>query len=157
MLQSLVAPVTITAASIWMFSSFCLSYNEQLSQTTLLYSRSGRLKAMYSFSSALRSITFSALIMLSRCNAFLEISSICICHFAFSENIIPKCLWLVTSFILILFKNKGGWLIVLVLVDTHNVSVLFGVKSTKHCFDQLWILLSRSSRYEPLKWDCQDK
>ena len=41
--QDLVAPVTIIAASIWIFSSSFFSYCVQLSQTISAYSKIGRM------------------------------------------------------------------------------------------------------------------
>ena len=49
MLQYLVAPVTILAASLCTASISCFKVSVQLSQTTSEYSKRGRIKEKYTF------------------------------------------------------------------------------------------------------------
>jgi hypothetical protein len=51
----------------------------------------------------------------------------------------PKCLWFSTNFAFSLLKTIQG-LLAAWLVDTIMHSVFFGLKSTIHSFDQLYIL-----------------
>ena len=93
MLQSFVAPVIILGAS-WCIRSNCfLDSFVQLSHTESLYSSSGRINAMYIFSSTfLYILNLIALIRLSLVHAVLVVFLICSVHVHELEKLRPKCL-----------------------------------------------------------------
>ena len=98
MLQSLVAPETILADSVWIASSCFFDADEQLYHKESIYSSNGRLIEIYNFSSAfLLTLNFRALKRLSLVQAFRDILLTCSFHVQVLENVRPKCLWLVVS------------------------------------------------------------
>ena len=73
-LQSLVVPVLILAASLWIDWSCCLFSAEQLSQTTSQYSSKGRIKLTYSCSNDFQlTLNFSVLMRFNRTQALVHL------------------------------------------------------------------------------------
>ena len=74
MLQSLAAPETILADSVWIASNCFFDSDVQLSRTESLYSSNGRMNEIYNFSSGfLLTLNFRALKRLSLVQAFRDI------------------------------------------------------------------------------------
>ena len=91
-LQSLVAPLTILAASLCKDSNCDLHWFEQLSQTELLYSSSGSINAKWIRSTAFRCIQNFNARRFIRVHASLEIRLICSIQSSVLEKVIPRCL-----------------------------------------------------------------
>ena len=77
MLHNFVAPVTICAASTWTASSSFFYSREQLSQTTSLYIKRGRIYAKYIFKDFLKTLYLRALNRSSLDQDFSEIDLTC--------------------------------------------------------------------------------
>ena len=60
---------------------------------------------------------------------------ICSCHLPSLLSVSPKCLWWLTNVTFVLLKTNEGLGIFFLSVN-RIASVLFGLKSTNHCFDQ---------------------
>ena len=139
--HDLVAPVTIIAASIWIFSSSFFSYCVQLSQIISAYSKIGRINEKYMVCKVERSSWyFNFRSMLILFHALGDISLKCSCqeHVLLKTN--PRCLWEMTFFISVSFMYKGGWAGGTAFLDIINSSVLFGLKFTNQVWDHKWIL-----------------
>ena len=139
--HDLVAPVTIKAASIWIFSKSFFSYWVQLSLTTSAYSNIGLINVKYIvWSVFLSNWNLSIRRRFTLFHALKAISCTCSCqeHDLFKIN--PKCLWLSTFLIWVLSIYKGGWAGGTVFREIISSSVLLGLKLTNHCFDHSCIL-----------------
>ena len=144
MLPSFVIPVIILVAS-WCIRSNCfLDSFVQLSHTESLYSSSGRINAMYIFSSAfLFILNLRALIRLSLVHAVSVILLICSGHVHELEKLRPKCLCFEVSVSTISFILSGGCVTGLSFLDIRRDVVFVGLKSTNHEVAHLFIV----SRY----------
>ena len=137
MLHSLVAPVIVLAASIWIASSFFFISDDELSQTESQYSNSGRMKETYICSRDFRLIlNLRALINFNLTEAFSHMFSIWSVQRQVLEKVTPKCLWLWVSLISLLFMKSGGWMGLLTFLDTTIDKVFAALKSTSQKFAQ---------------------
>ena len=129
------APVTILAASIYIFSSSSSWYFVKLHQTTSAYSNVGLIKDVYIISNDfLFRWNLSVLIIWIRCHAFDVIKCICLCQLPLLSNVIPKCLWLSTLVSVSLFMIRGWWtgLLNLRLREKSIDSVFLRLNKTSH-------------------------
>ena len=138
------APVTILAASVLIFSSFSLLYKGQLSKIMLTYSNVGLMKEKYIVCRVLRSRSNLRFLSILRfLVAFDVIKSICSSQWQAMLKTNPRCFWLDTSFIGVLLKYTVGWLILCCFREINKVSVFCGLKFTSQFLDQT-CTLSRS-------------
>ena len=141
MLQSFVAPVIILTASWFIRSNCFLDSFVQLSQTKSLYSRSGRINAMYIFSSVFLFIfNLRALIRLSLVHAVSVILLICSVHVHELEKLRPKCLCFEVSVSTISFILSGGCVTGLSFLDIRRDVVFVRLKSTNHEVADLFVV-----------------
>ena len=93
MLQSLVAPDTILAASVRIAPNCFFDSDEQLSHTDPLYSSNGQTNEMFHFSSDfLLTLNLRTLKRLSPIQAFTDTLFTCSVREHLLENVRPKCL-----------------------------------------------------------------
>ena len=141
MLQSLVAPVMVLTASMWIVSNCFLASVEELSQTESLYSRRGLINDMYIFSSDfLLTLNLSARIRFSRLHTCPHIFSTWSDQVYLRESVRPKCLCVWVSEITIVVIVNGGCIADSVFLDIIIENALPAWKLTSHASAQLAIM-----------------
>ena len=141
MVQSFVALVIILAASCCIRPTCFLNSIVQSSSSESQYSVSGRIDAMYIFSSVFVFIlNLRALIRLSLVHAVSVILLICSVHVHEHEKLRPKCLCFEVSVSTISFILSGGCVTGLSFLNSRRDVVFAGLKSTNHEVAHLFIV-----------------